>query len=144
MDIGFSYALIDFVNWAKADKENSSENMISLNDLVKENLKNLLYLDKKKYLDPEIIMKNRILKEITGIEFNHNFFLLFEIDEFINSNGIGDFNAGVKEWYEKSFMKKIESLKKIIEKLPEFYTKKSETIFSDTEKLFFFNSKLYI
>ena len=63
-------------------------------------------VDKRKYLDPEILRKNDILTEVTGLKFDHNFLLLFEIDEYMMKNDIEDLTDGIKKWYEEDFLRK--------------------------------------
>ena len=134
-DIGFSYAIVDYINLIKTDKD--LESKIILDEKTIKNLKILNEVDKRKYLDPEILRKNDILKESTGLSLNHNFLLLFEIDDYIEKNNITDYKEGLKKWYDENFIKKIEILQKKVEYLPEIYSDKIDMVLKDKEKLFY-------
>lgn len=136
-DVGFSYAIIDFINFTKTNEKNSLESIINISEDVKENLKTLQTVDKRKYLDPEILRKNDILTEVTGLKFDHNFLLLFEIDEYMMKNDIEDLTDGIKKWYEEDFLRKISKFKWKVKKLPEKYRIYMENIVENGEKLFY-------
>ncbi len=136
-DVGFSYAIIDFINLTKTYKDNSLENKIELNSEVKENLITLQSVDKRRYLDPEILRKNDIMTEITGLKFDHNFLILFEIDEYMAKAGIEDFEEGVKKWYEDEFLGKIDKLSEKIARLPLKYRNELEIVLEDKERLYY-------
>jgi hypothetical protein len=136
-DIGFSYALIDFINKFGFHDENIASLKINLNENVVENLKILLEVDKKKYLDYNIIRKNSILREITNVDFNHNFLILFEIDEYIGKKGIQDFKEGAQKWFEEVFKWKVDYFVKKVKLLPKPFSEKIGLFQSSMEKLFF-------
>jgi hypothetical protein len=136
-DVGFSYAIIDFINFTKTNENNILESIINISEYVKENLRTLQTVDKRKYLDPEILRKNDILTEVTGLKFDHNFLLLFEIDEYMMKNEIEDLTDGIKKWYEEDFLRKISKFKWKVKKLPEKYRKYMENIVENGEKLFY-------
>lgn len=136
-DVGFSYAIVDFINLIKSNKDINIENKIKLDENIIKHLKLLYEVDKRKYLNPDILKKSDILKEYTNLEFDHNFLLLFEIDDYIEKNNILDFKEGVKKWYEDNFIKKINILEQKVKYLPEIYSNKIDLLLKDREKLFY-------
>lgn len=136
-DVGFSYAIIDFINFTKTYRDNSLDSIIEINSEVKENLKTLQNIDKRKYLDPEILRKNDLLTEITGLKFDHNFLILFEIDEYMEKMSITEFGEGVTRWYKEEFIEKIEKFKEKLKKLPLKYRKNAEIISENKEQLYY-------
>ncbi|BDU50165.1 DUF4032 domain-containing protein [Haliovirga abyssi] len=134
-DIGFSYAVINFINMLKL--EDSEDSIIKVNEKVEENLEILKETDARKKLDEVIVRKDDILKKETGLNFKHNFLIIFEIDEFMYKNEIEDFQNGVKLWYKDEFMEFFKCFKKKIAFLSNMYLEKFKIITKNRERAYY-------
>lgn len=134
-DVGYTYALISFINHIKTNADKSIESRAEIYSYLKE-FKYLEDLDMKKTLDRETLEKLKILKEITEIDFLYNFIILYEVDEYIERKGIEDFRSGVEKWYQKQFIKKFEELNKRIKGLPQRYSEHLKYIENEKETIF--------
>ncbi|TDT71745.1 uncharacterized protein DUF4032 [Hypnocyclicus thermotrophus] len=134
-DVGYTYALISFINHIKTNADKSLKSRINVYSYLKE-FKYLEDLDMKKSLDKETLNKLSILKEITEIDFLYNFIILYEIDEYIERKDIKDFRAGVEKWYKKQFINKFDELNKRISQLPKRYSDYLKYIENEKEIIF--------
>ncbi|OQY09679.1 MAG: hypothetical protein B6I28_02565 [Fusobacteriia bacterium 4572_132] len=136
-DVGFRYAIIDFVNRMKTEEKKALENQMNLNSNTKKNLKRLEEIDNRKKTNVELLHKKEIIERVINLKFDYNFLIVSEIENYMNKKKIISFEEGVMDWYEKSFLKKIEMLKKKINFLPEIYTNYFELLQEKEEKLFY-------
>jgi hypothetical protein len=136
-DIGFTYSIIDFVNFIKTYNQNTLENIFVIDEENIENLKKLKQFDTRKSLDKDMLKKSDLLKKVTGLKLEHDFLMLAEIDEYIRKNKFESFEKGLEYWYANLFKKRLETFRKSISYLPEKYIYIAENIMEKRETLFY-------
>lgn len=136
-DAGFTYALVDFINFVKTYDDNDIENIFKIDNKNMDNLKKLSNIDRRKALDADILKKSDALKKVTGLELEHNFVMLSEIDEYIRKNKIENFEKGLEYWYSNVFKKSIETFKLKLKYLPKEYKEISLILLKNEENIFY-------
>lgn len=136
-DVGFTYSVIDFVNFIKTYNNNEIDNIFNLNNKNKDLLKILTNIDKRKSLDKDILFKTDTLKRITGLKLEHDFVMLNKIDDYIKEHKIDNFENGIEYWYKNVFQKNVEIFKSKINYLPDEFKKLANKLLKKEENLFY-------
>ncbi len=136
-DIGFTYSIIDFVNFVKTYNKNTLDNIFKIDEENLENLKKLKEFDIRKSLDKDMLKKSDLLKKVTGLELEHDFLMLADIDEYIRKYKFENFEKALEYWYANLFKKRLETFRKSISYLPEAYVNIGENILKSRENLFY-------
>ena len=136
-DVGYLFAVIDFVNMIKTNEKLDLSYMYILNAEILDLQSRLKKIDKEMILPVEKVVKNDILLEVTGIDFDFSDFTIEQVEKYRLNNQINTFKDAAKQWYETDYIHVLNYFIIKIKKLPEKYVKYLEFFIHDDKQVFY-------
>ena len=136
-DVGYLFTIIDFVNMIKTNEKLDLSHIYKMDLEIVELHKKLKKIDKEMILPVEKVVKNEILFEVTGIDFDFSEFTIEQVENYRVNNQLTNFKDAAKQWYELDYIHLLNYFIIKAKKLPEKYVKYLEYFIHDDKQIFY-------
>ena len=135
--MGYLFTIIDFVNMIKTNEKLDLSHIYKMDLEIVELHKKLKKIDKEMILPVEKVVKNEILFEVTGIDFDFSEFTIEQVENYRVNNQLTNFKDAAKQWYELDYIHLLNYFIIKAKKLPEKYVKYLEYFIHDDKQIFY-------
>ncbi len=136
-DVGYLFAVIDFINMVKTNEKLDLDYKCKLSPQTIEVYKRLKKLDKEIILSVDKVVKNEVLLEVTGIDFDFSDFTLEQVEKYRLDHDIKNFKEAAKLWYETDYIHLLNYFITKVKKLPNKYADYLEYFVYDDRRVFY-------